>query len=103
MPRSRPPYPTEYREQILSLHRAGRSVASLARDFEPSATTIYNWVAQEREQRSEGDLAELHDDERLELEELRKRVAQLETEREILEKAAVWFAQKTNPKFHSGS
>jgi len=97
---SRPPYPDEYREQILSLHRSGRSVASLARDFEPTATTIHNWI-----KKAEADQAEpiLNDDERAELARLRRENQQLKTEREILEKAAAWFAQKTVPTSRSGS
>ena len=35
-------YPEAYREQIVSLARAGRSIASLAREFEPSIQTIRN-------------------------------------------------------------
>ena len=46
MPKSRPPYPEEFRERILELHRSGRSIESLAREFEPTATTISNWVKQ---------------------------------------------------------
>lgn len=94
-------YPEEYRQRILSLHRSGRSIASLARDFEPSAWTIGQWI-----KKAEADQAEpqnLDEDERDELERLRKENEQLKVEREILEKAAAWFAQKTNPTSHSGS
>lgn len=96
---SRHPYPHEYREQILSLHRSGRSVASLARDFEPSAATIHNWIKNAEVDQT----PELSDDERAELKRLRLEVKRLKTEREILEKAAAWFAQKTVPRSHSGS
>lgn len=46
MPRSRPPYPLDFQRQIVELHRAGRSIESLAREFEPTATTIRKWVKQ---------------------------------------------------------
>jgi len=46
MPRTRNPYPAEFREQIVALARAGRSVESLAREFEPCAATIHGWVKQ---------------------------------------------------------
>ena len=46
MPRTRPPYPPEFREQLVALHRAGRTIEELAREFEPSEQTIRNWVAQ---------------------------------------------------------
>ena len=102
MPRTRPPYPDSYREQTLSLYRSGRSISSLARDFEPSAQTIRNWIKQadiDQGVRDDG----LTSDEREELVRLRRQVEQLKLEREILEKAAVWFAQKTDPKSRSGS
>ena len=46
MPRSRPRYPAEYRQQMVDLVRSGRSPDQLAREFEPSAQSIRNWVAQ---------------------------------------------------------
>jgi len=41
-----PPYAPEYRRRIIELTRAGRSVQELAREFEPSAKAIRNWVKQ---------------------------------------------------------
>jgi len=46
MPKTRPPYAPEFRRQIVELIRAGRDPADLAREFEPSAQAIRNWVAQ---------------------------------------------------------
>jgi transposase len=47
MPKSRPPYPAEYRAELVRLVREeGRSPSDLAREFEPSAQSITNWVAQ---------------------------------------------------------
>ena len=46
MPKSRRPYPPEYRERMIELVRSGRSPESLAREFEPSAQCIRNWVRQ---------------------------------------------------------
>jgi len=46
MPKTRPPYAPEFRRQIVELARAGRDPADLAREFEPSAQAIRNWVAQ---------------------------------------------------------
>ena len=46
MPRTRPPYPEEFRRQMVELVRAGRTPEELAREFEPSAQTIRNWAAQ---------------------------------------------------------
>ena len=46
MPRTRPPYPEEFRRQIVELVKAGRTPEELSREFEPSAQTIHNWVKQ---------------------------------------------------------
>ena len=46
MPRTHPPYPPQYRQQIIELLRAGRSPEELAREFEPTAQTINHWVKQ---------------------------------------------------------
>ncbi len=42
MPRSRRPYPPEFRQQMIDLVRVGRTPESLSREFEPSAQTIHN-------------------------------------------------------------
>jgi transposase len=92
MPRTRNPYPAEFREQIIALARAGRSVESLAREFEPCAATIHGWVKQaglDVGDRSDG----LTSAERGELRALRKENRQLRMERDILSKAAAWFAR----------
>jgi transposase len=95
MPRSRPPYPEEFRQQILELVRAGRSPEELAKEFEPTAQTIRNWLKQ-----AELDQGQRHDglsrDEKAELARLRKENKQLKLEREILSKAAAWFARETD-------
>jgi transposase len=46
MPRTHPPYAAEYRHRIIELARAGRSIDALAREFEPSANAIRQWVKQ---------------------------------------------------------
>ena len=102
MPRGRAPYPQEFREQIVELYRAGRSIAELAREFEPSEPTIRNWIKQadiDNGKRRDG----LTTREKKELARLRKENRRLRQEREILSKAAAWFAQETNPMNHSGS
>ncbi len=45
MPRKRPPYRAEFRQQMIELVRAGRTPEELSREFEPSAQAIRNWVA----------------------------------------------------------
>jgi len=94
MPKSRPPYPPEFRQRIIELVRNGRTPESLAEQFEPSAQTIRNWLAQanrEARERSDG----LTTDEREELRRLWRQNKTLREEPEILKKAAVWFAKET--------
>lgn len=91
MPRTRNPYPAEFWDQIIALARAGRSVEILAREFEPCVATIHGWVKQaEIDGRTRDD--GLTSAERDELRRLRKENRQLRTERDILSKAAAWFA-----------
>lgn len=102
MPKTRPAYPPEYRARIVELVRAGRSPAELAREFEPSANTIRNWVRQadlDEGRRSDG----LTTAEREELRRLRRENRQLRIEREILAKAAAWFARETESIPSKGS
>lgn len=94
MPRSRPPYPPEFRQEMVKLVRSGRNPEDLAKEYEPSSQTIRNWVAQA--DRDEGLRADgLTSAEREELRRLRRENRQLREEREILKKAAAWFAQET--------
>ena len=46
MSNTRPPYPPEFRERMVELVRSGRSPEELAREFEPSAQAIRNWISQ---------------------------------------------------------
>jgi hypothetical protein len=46
MTKTRPPYPPEFRRQMVELVRAGRSPEELAQEFEPTARSIRNWVGQ---------------------------------------------------------
>jgi transposase len=95
MPKSHVPYPQEYRQQILELARAGRSAEELAKEFEPTAQCIRNWIKQDerdRGQRQDG----LTSEEKAELVRLRRENKQLKLEREILAKAAAWFARETD-------
>jgi len=72
-----------------------RTLEELARQFEPSAQAIRNWVKQaalDAGERTDG----LTTEERDELRRLRREVRQLREERAILSKAAAWFARETN-------
>ncbi len=94
MPRTRPAYPPEFRRQMVELVRAGRGPDELAKEFEPSGHSIREWVRradQDDGVREDG----LSNGEREELKRLRREVRQLRQEREILAKAAAWFARET--------
>jgi len=102
MGKRRKRYPIEFREQMVRLVRSGRSPEELAREFEPSPQSIRNWIAQA--ERDEGTRADgLKTDEREELARLRRENARLKEEREILSKAAAWFAQETEKKSKGSS
>lgn len=96
MPKSRPPYPAEFRQQIIELARAGRTPAELSREFGCSAQTIINWVAQAAIDGGKPLPGKdgLSTAEREELSRLRRQVRQLQMERDILAKATAWFAAK---------
>jgi transposase len=95
-------YSAELQEQLVRLVRAGRTPQELAREFEPSAQAIRNWVKQaalDDGTRADG----LKTEEREELARLRRENARLKEEREILSKAAAWFAQETEKKSNRSS
>jgi transposase len=95
MARKRAPFTPEFRRQMIDLVRSGRSPESLAKEFEPTAQTIRNWVAQtSRDDGSRDD--GLKTDERNEINRLRRENRQLKVERDILSKAAAWFARETD-------
>ena len=94
MPRTHRPYAPEYRRRIIELARWGRPMAQLAREFAASANAIRKWIKQagvDDGLRSDG----LTTTEREELTRLRRENRVLREEREILAKAAAWFAQET--------
>jgi len=88
-----PPYPEEFRREAVRLLRRGdRTVPELARDLGCSPQSLRNWSRQadlDAGRRSDG----LTSDEREELRRLRREVRTLTEEREILKKAAVFFAK----------
>lgn len=97
-------YAREFRRQMVELVRAGRRPVELSKEFGVTAQSIRTWVAQadrDAGTRSDG----LKTNEREELRQLRKENQQLKLEREILSKAAAWFAQETvaNSKRSSNS
>ena len=89
---------------MVDLVRGGRTPESLSREFEPTAQLIWNWVRQA--ERDEGTRTDgLTTEEKEELRCLRREVRVLREEKEILKKAAAWFAQETGstPRGRSSS
>ncbi len=94
MPRTRPPYPEEFRREAIRLARLGDKPHSrLAKDLGISDVTLRNWLKEEKASRGERP-GGLSGDEREELARLRAENATLRMEREILRKAAVFFARE---------
>ncbi len=90
MPRTRPPYPPAFRREAVELIRSGTPLKQVAADLGVSEQTLRNW----RRQRDvdAGRVEGLTSEEREELRRLRREVRRLEQEREILKKAAAFFA-----------
>lgn len=104
MPTPKPPYNKEFRRRMVELVRAGRTTRSLSEEFGCTDRSIRTWVHRadlDEGRRSDG----LTTDERAELSALRRKVKVLEEEKEILSKAAAWFAQEAaaTPKRRSNS
>ena len=87
-------YAPEFKERIVDLARAGRSPGSPAREFDPTEQTIRNRVKQadlDEGRRSDG----LTTEARREMRHLKREVKRLRMERDILKKAAAWFARES--------
>jgi transposase len=96
-------YTPEFKRQMVELVRTGRMPASLAREFGPTSWSIATWVKQAARDNGKGD-GGLTSVEREELTQLRRENRRLKEEREILSKAAAWFATEGGPsKRSSGS
>src|SRR4051812_24131426 len=92
----RPGYPAEFRRKVLDLLAEGRSVASVAHDLDVSDQTIYNWRRQDRIDR--GEQPGLTTAEKAELAAAKKRIAELETELAIAQRALDVLKEDTSPK-----
>jgi len=97
-------YAPEFRRQMVELYRGGRSFSELATEFGCTSWSIRQWVKQAGREVGQGD-GGLTAAERQELTRLRRENRQLKVEREILSKAAAWFATESTatPKRSSDS
>ena len=91
MPRTRPPYPPEFRAEAVRLVKSsGETIAQVAKDLGISDQTLRNWVA--TDDTDAGRKSGLTSDERARMRELERENRKLREEREILRKAAAFFA-----------
>jgi len=98
---SKPPYPAQFREQMIELVRAGRKPGELAQEFGCHVTSILSWVRQAdtTSGMKSSPSGALSASERQELIELRRKLRQVQMERDILAKATAWFANNGDKTF----
>ena len=93
MSKSRPRYTPEFKRQMVGLFQSGRTLAQLSKEFGCSTWAMRCWIKRSDRDKDGGD-GGLTTVEREELTRLRREVRRLTQEREILSKAAAWFAQE---------
>ena len=102
MPRPKPPYAQAFRDQMVELVRSGRKPNELSKEFGCHTTSILSWVRQAGGNGATAlpaNVAALNAQERQELIELRRKLRQVQMERDILAKATAWFAGKSEKTF----
>ena len=104
MPRKynpKPLYPAQFRQQMIELVAAGRRPSELAKEFGCHETSILSWVRAGKGSDASASAAvqlsaPLNAAERQELIELRRKLRQVQQERDILAKATAWFAGRSD-------
>ncbi len=91
-------YTKTFKRQLVALVAQGRTPEQLSREYEPTSQTIRNWV---REAQKQQPASELEKDRQIR--DLKAENARLREEREILGKAAAWFAMETTSNRKKGS
>jgi transposase len=97
VPKTRPAYPDEFRREAVQMLRAGRTPRELSASLGVSEQSLRNWRRQalvDRHERDDG----LTSDEREELRRLRRENARLKQERDLLKRAAAFFARETETR-----
>lgn len=94
MPNPKPPYPAEFREEAVRIyHASGRSLNAVSTDLGISLETLRKWANQQ--QIDAGTRRGLSTEERAELVRLRRENKTLRMERDLLKKAAAFFARES--------
>jgi transposase len=97
VPKTRPAYPEEFRREAVQMLRAGRSPRELSESLGVSQQTLRNWRRQDQLDRHERDDG-LTSEERDELRRLRRENVRLKQERDLLKRAAAFFAAETETR-----
>ena len=97
MPKSRPPYPEEFRREAVELVRGGRTIVNVVTSLGVTEPSLRTWVKREQLDRRERDDG-LRSEEREELSRLRRENARLKQERDLLKRAAAFFARETETR-----
>ena len=97
MPKSRPPYPEEFRREAVQMVRGGRTIPDVAGALGVTEQSLRTWVKRKQLDLHERDDG-LRSAERDELQELRRKVKRLEQERDLLKRAAAFFARETETR-----
>jgi len=93
--RKRRAFTPEFKAETVRLvQEGGKNIAEVARDLDLTESALRLWVRQAKVDRGEGRPGELTTAEREELQRLRREVKALRLEREILKKAAAFFAKE---------
>ncbi|WP_053715601.1 transposase [Saccharothrix sp. NRRL B-16348] len=88
-------YPEQFRKDAVELARSSdRPLRQVARELGVNHETLRNWVRTTEQAQAVPPAGGVSDEERQELRELRKRVAELELEKDILRNAAAYFAKE---------
>lgn len=99
MPRTHRPYPPEFRAEAVRLARSSeKAIPALAADLGVSSEALRHWLRRADADERRGQPGELTTDEREELRRLRRENRRLEQEREILKKAAAFFARESDQR-----
>lgn len=95
MPRTRPPYPPEFRREAIRLVRASdeeHPIPKIATELGVTAETLRNWVKQE--EIDSGEREGITTEEREELRRLRREVKVLRQEKEIVRNVTAFLARE---------
>ena len=99
MPKTKPPYPREFRTRAVDLVRkTGKTVEEIANDLGVAGQTLRNWIRQAEADAGKGRPGDLTTQEKIEIHELKRENRILREERDILKKVAAFFAKENTTR-----